>query len=359
MKSKQLVAAAACALGMCITGLASANSKELRPFVTLGGQFVGADDARRADDGFGVFGGVGYPLGRFFALELGLFQTGFDRDTSTTSPLKWNEIGAEAAGLLTYPVGGGWVPYLTLGVGATRSEVSGGEKGSDPQYSFGSGIFYLFDHWGLRLDARYRKTEVASNLTPVGAEPVLDSFEELVVRFGGVMLLGNPPAPAPAPVEETAMLDSDGDGVPDHLDLCPDTPPGVKVDERGCPIAADVGGLAAGTGFEPVYFDFDRDLIKPTERAKLDRTVKLVKENKGTKVALRLDGHTDSIGSNQYNLALGERRAIAVKRYLVSQGIPAGDIVVNSFGETKPAADNETEAGRALNRRVEIFIVND
>ena len=103
------------------------------------------------------------------------------------------------------------------------------------------------------------------------------------------------------------------------------------------------------------FFDFDKDTLKPEGRQVLDQVAAQVETlNLETLIAV---GHTDSIGSEQYNQGLSERRANSVKNYLVSKGIAADRIYTEGKGETSPIADNATREGRAQNRRVEIEIV--
>lgn len=101
------------------------------------------------------------------------------------------------------------------------------------------------------------------------------------------------------------------------------------------------------------FFDFDRAVVKGKGEGVLEDVTKLMKEQPTLRVSV--EGHTDSVGSDAYNEKLSERRAQAVKAYLVKEGIDAGRIDAKGFGESKPTADNKTAAGRAENRRVEII----
>jgi OOP family OmpA-OmpF porin len=103
------------------------------------------------------------------------------------------------------------------------------------------------------------------------------------------------------------------------------------------------------------FFDFDKSVIKPDGKAKLDDLVSKVKAiNLEVIIAV---GHTDSVGSDAYNQKLSLRRAQAVKAYLVSKGIDKTRIYTEGKGEKQPVADNKTKEGRAKNRRVEIEVV--
>ena len=155
-------------------------------------------------------------------------------------------------------------------------------------------------------------------------------------------------AEAPAPMA-AAEVDSDGDGVIDRLDRCPNTPAGTKVDINGCP---DL--LLSLTG---INFKFDSAVIEPSSSDILDRAVASLNEAKD--VAVRIEGHCDSTGSEAYNELLSERRANAVQDYLVAHGIAADRLSVVGKGESQPAASNDTEEGRYQNRRVEFHVAGE
>ncbi len=144
-----------------------------------------------------------------------------------------------------------------------------------------------------------------------------------------------PPPPPPAP-----PADSDGDGVPDSIDQCPDTPKGDRVGPQGC--SCDVT--------RQVHFATDSAVLTSEDKNILDELADSLVKLKfvsGTVV-----GHTDSAGADAYNQRLSERRAKAVAEYLETKGIAAGRLSVSGAGESQPIADNNTKDGRALNRRV-------
>ena len=104
-----------------------------------------------------------------------------------------------------------------------------------------------------------------------------------------------------------------------------------------------------------VFFDFNSYDIKPESYIELDRVYKLLKDNPELKV--EISAHTDSIGSDYYNLALSQKRAESVVDYLIAKGISSSRFIARGYGRSKPVASNETEEGRALNRRVELKII--
>jgi OOP family OmpA-OmpF porin len=145
-------------------------------------------------------------------------------------------------------------------------------------------------------------------------------------------------SPAPVPVVPT-IIDSDGDGVPDHLDKCPGTPKGAAVDAEGC--------WVLGT----IHFDFDKYDIKPEAIPVLSEIGDVMMKNPDLK--MNINGFTDNIGTMEYNQGLSERRAQAAKEYLVNQGLESDRFSINGFGYTMPISSNDTPEGRRMNRRVE------
>ena len=163
-------------------------------------------------------------------------------------------------------------------------------------------------------------------------------------------------------------LDSDGDGIPDDQDECPNTPAGAKVLPNGCALKGDCRKPRAGEQVDErgcaldhnfilkgVKFEFDSDRLTAAAKAILDQVATTLQAYPEIKVDL--EGHTDSVGSDSYNLGLSEKRAISVKNYLMAAGIAAKRMNPVGYGKTRPIDTNETEAGRENNRRVELKVI--
>lgn len=132
--------------------------------------------------------------------------------------------------------------------------------------------------------------------------------------------------------------DDDQDGVINSKDKCPDTPKGAVVDKDGC------------WAFHGVLFDFDSDKVKSTYHPLIQNAVDVMKLNPG--LTVEIQGHTDNYGKDAYNQNLSERRAKAVKTELVKHGVDGKRLTTAGFGESQPVESNETDEGRAYNRRV-------
>jgi len=160
--------------------------------------------------------------------------------------------------------------------------------------------------------------------------------------------------------------DEDGDGVFDRRDRCPDTPADTPVEHHGCPLpqypasAPPVEPQAPATEVitlndaGKVLFDFDKSDLTAAARSQLDGL--MGKLSHASVASIRVVGHTDSVGTDAYNKALSERRASSVVEYLLTQGLAPEKLTSEGKGESEPVADNETDEGRAQNRRVELHI---
>jgi outer membrane protein OmpA-like peptidoglycan-associated protein len=154
-------------------------------------------------------------------------------------------------------------------------------------------------------------------------------------------------------------LDADADGVPDALDKCADTPAGTQVDSTGCPVRKVIPrGIGRGDLQDTTYiqFEFDKAVLRKISFKKLDQIARFLKAN--PEFDVNISGHADATGTDEYNQGLSERRAAAVARYLTSRGkISKNRITTVGYGESRPRADNESTAGRALNRRAQVELM--
>lgn len=174
--------------------------------------------------------------------------------------------------------------------------------------------------------------------TDCGSTRSLGSIQNVAAlqNFERDVFLGSTPQVAAAP------QDSDGDGVLDADDRCPGTPRGAKVDAVGC---WSIPGLR---------FAFDSAKIEPQYEGELNDLANVLNNNPN--VAVRIDGYTDSVGTEQYNQGLSQRRADSVREYLVGAGVSGDRLATKGFGESNPAYPNDTKENRAANRRTELKI---
>ena len=173
--------------------------------------------------------------------------------------------------------------------------------------------------------------------------------------------------------EHGCPIDSDGDGVCDGRDKCPNTPAGVVVNPDGCPPAETGKGQAQkaevekrevellDTGMirlQDVKFESGQAILLPASRSALNAVGEVL--SKWPQLQIEIDGHTDSRGSFAYNQGLSERRAYAVRTYLLAHfpALQAGQVTTRGFGESKPLMPNTSALNMAQNRRVEFKVLN-
>jgi len=172
-----------------------------------------------------------------------------------------------------------------------------------------------------------------------------------------------PGTPKKAKVDKQGCpLDSDGDGVYDGIDKCPDTPKDLKVDKDGCPIeTSEMETQFLDTGMirtSKIEFEFNKADLRPESHKVLDEIGRILVEWPALKI--EIGGHTDSQGSEKYNRQLSEKRAQAVLDYLTEHfpKINKANLTTKGYGEGSPIVSNDTEQGRAQNRRVEFVVLN-
>jgi len=217
----------------------------------------------------------------------------------------------------------------------------------------------------LSFDYRYLQSNIAEFETSptIGAAPFEQRYRAHTVMLGLQARFGIPPPapvvvertvevpvapPPPPPAPDRCSFDSDHDGVGDCEDRCPGTAAGFKVDATGCVVEQTVV-------LHTINFEFDSDRLTVPSQTVLNEIVGTLRGQSGLYV--EIGGHTDSIGSDAYNDNLSQRRANSVMRYLVAQGVDASHLSARGYGERRPIASNNTEDGRAENRRVEFKVL--
>ena len=144
--------------------------------------------------------------------------------------------------------------------------------------------------------------------------------------------------------------DTDGDGVSDINDRCP-TVKGT-IANKGCPEMAQADVKKIAVIASKIFFETNSAKLKPVSNAQLDGLVDILKRNDA--VNLTIEGHTDNVGNDDYNMDLSHKRTESVRAYLISKGIADSRLTAIGYGETRPIGDNTKAAGRSQNRRVEL-----
>lgn len=323
--------------------------------------------------------------------------------------------GGLIAGLV-FPLKSGPNLYGVLGFGGLEIKRHAVIKKGYSLTTSEVGAGYIFPlsignyEFGLRADARYRYGHREVRVQPNGDLPIQRDFQDVLLNVGLQLPMGFKPAPVPPPVETVAVvptLPQCSDGKDNDVDVKIDFPtdPGCKSAEdddetdppqcsdgkdndgdglidfpadKGCTSVEDndetdppppcmppesnerVSLKGCGTGdiivLRGVNFEFDKATLTANAKTILDG---VASELLGyPEIKVELSGHTDARGSDVYNLRLSDKRAASVLKYLVGKGIAADRMTSIGYGETKPVADNETDAGRELNRRVELKITS-
>lgn len=353
--TKLVLALAAAGLAMGSTSVAADADQPWHVTGQIGG--VKLDNSRntRDDD---VWWGVGFGrfLGNNFSLDVEYDEfSGTYRDyNAVISGATYDQWGLSNIGLMgRYHFGDGNLrPYLAAGVGYL-SHRNINDEGEGLSTSLGLGLQgKLARHWSARAQILWRGDTDGSSL------PNHSGFSDWIYSVGLSFDFGGaepPPPPPPRPAEPPPPPppppnpDLDGDGVPNERDKCPNTRPGAVVDLDGCEVEAVIE-------LEGVHFDFDKATIRPEGKVVLNEAAALLSTHE--RVVVEVAGHTDSVGTDAYNQGLSERRANAVKDYLTAQGVTASRLTARGYGESRPVASNDTDEGRAENRRVELVVLD-
>jgi outer membrane protein OmpA-like peptidoglycan-associated protein len=372
----------------------------LSPMATM----VIVDDDSELDDSFGGTLALGYRKNTW-AVEIAPSYVDLDGV----------KLGSLAINGLLFPLGALPNAYVTVGLSGSNwddyetptDEIDFSTTNAD------AGLGYIFPmsmgsyDFGVRAEARYRALRRESDYNDADVDfDAPKHFKHALINVGLHFPLGlRPVAPAPPPpldvVAPVAICsdgqdndgdgqidfpsdpgcaapddgdetdpaqcadgkDNDGDGLADHpadpgcsgaddndeTDPCKTPAPGERISLKGC-------GLGDVIVLRGVNFEFDKSRLTANAKTILDNVAEELTAY--PEITVELSGHTDAKGSDAYNQSLSERRVASVKQYLVGKGIAAERMTTVGEGETKPVADNETDEGRELNRRVELKITS-
>jgi len=328
--------------------LATAQIVEPRPFIGVdAGIAIPTRDNYWAHvhEGGSVSPYVGYMFDEAFGVQANLHAAVMspdddDRDFKGEGDVT-TVLGATVGPRLSIPFGDKLEPYL-VGQGGVFGGVSGRLKDEfDAGVSLGGGIdYYLTERWAVSAFGRWNYAFIQpspddlNNIPNAGnpkrqnpSEAKADDIQWVTAGLG--LKYDFKPMPTPPPAPEPIVRK------PEPAPVLP-PPTSKKIVLRG------------------VNFDFDNATIRPDGKPILDQAARTLADER--QVSVVVGGHTDAVGSDMYNQGLSERRAKSVKAYLIGQGIAAGRLDVRGYGESMPVADNDTDEGRAQNRRVELEV---
>lgn len=330
----------------CLFATASAagvpDNKPAERYISLELNYARPDDLRRVDNGLGASFIYGFRLNPGLFLEARVTGLILERGDVGGTDFYQQDLGVDAI----YRFGNvdAWQPFVSGGLSVIRNDVDIDDE-DDIGAALGVGGGVISPPLGslgirFRADARYVHDDY------------LEGMNDIRIGIGVQFPLGGGSTRAAADPYLGAGYngdDRDSDGVPDHRDRCPYSLPYVKSDTAGCMQPNQTIRM-----YE-VTFDNGTSILTAAARAEL---VDLVLALRGQPdLQIRIDGHTDSRGSQERNRELSLERAEAVATHLALQGVSTQRISVKGFGESRPVESNRTEAGRLRNRRIEIVLL--
>lgn len=251
-------------------------------------------------------------------------------------------------------------PYIGGGAGAARVGIKNARYDdehldSDSKWLFawqaGAGVAFDFnEHFSTSLDYRYLQSSHGkfNLLSDATGARVKTRYQSNAIMISLRYAFGEKEAPPPAPVEQPVEVVAPVEAPP------PPPPPPCEVPAAGTRV--DFSGCKTGDTvvLRGVNFEFNKATLTVNARTLLDPVADALMARPD--ITVEVDGHTDSKGSDAYNQKLSEARAASVKDYLATHGVDVGRMTTQGFGETQPIADNGTDDGRELNRRVELKV---
>jgi OmpA-OmpF porin, OOP family len=316
--------------------------------------------SNNAEDGLLYGLSIGYQINNNFAVEANysVVESEVDldgNDVDGTLRLSGDDVTVELMrldGIFNLNLSSPWLPSPFMAIGYTRLQQDPGffegyNGDEEDMMDLGFGIRQnITSVPGLSLKAAVR-----------GYHNFDNDDTDYGVQLGLAYLFGakSPPPPAPVVIKEEpkapepvdpCSLDDDNDGVNNCDDMCPGTPFGAQIETTGCRVLEVPEEITL-----VVLFDTDKSVVKPEYYAEIQQVSDFMAKYPST--STEIQGHTDSVGKEEYNLALSQRRADAVREVLITQfNISPSRLTAVGYGESNPIADNSTRQGRQENRRV-------
>jgi OmpA-OmpF porin, OOP family len=319
--------ASSLALG-AIAWTAGAGAQELdtRWYLSPNVTHVFEDDDRNADNDWGIQAMIGRAVSDHLNLELNLKGQDFDLDAGGDV----DQRGVSLDGLFFFNRNPSFAPYFLLGAGGLHNDTPGDNEWN-PTLEAGLGFWRQVDDDGAQFRAEVRHRMEWVDDDDFAGE---DDFNDTIVSLGFVIPIGARPQAAPAPRPRPEPVAAQPAPEP--------TPPPRVTTETFI--------------LEGVNFCFDCDTLSSQAKAVLDGNARKIIDAASPNALVEVGGHTDAVGSDEYNRDLSQRRAGAVRDYLVEQGVDGKRLSAVGYGESRPVADNDTPEGRARNRRVELRV---
>jgi OOP family OmpA-OmpF porin len=330
---------------LCCSGAAAvADSTESaqgleRPYLGISGGNAWVDDHGDPRDGFGLKLSVGWRLGERWSAELGVSHFDFEPTAPGGADSRRTAVELEAVHAFNPSE---WSPLLLVGAGAAHDDMAHDVR-SSVRFTANAGLGLLsppLNDYGVRarLEARYVYDAVANNESDVHL--YLGVTLPLRKRTTAALVRRE------QPVREHVLREEPRHDAPiDPPEQRPGTPPEARTDP-------DARAVESAATFEDVHFDHDSAELTAVSIPILVRSAETLRREGAMKVEVA--GHTDSVGSEAYNLSLSSRRAQRVADFLVAEGVDRSRLVAVGYGESRPVADNSAAEGRARNRRVEL-----
>lgn len=365
LASAIVMAAVAVDAGAAQSASAVETGASYNNYIYFGGMYIRPDSSRGTASGANSFGqaaGFGHRLTNDLWLEGQFFGDTLQMPRGTNNSFQQG-LGLD----LVYAFGqrSEFTPFVLAGVSAVHNDIAAqGADRTTAAFDLGAGFTQAIfsDNLRFRAEARAVRDNFQGGKTDyralAGLEFALGSkkpveVEKVVIKEVPVEheVIREVPVEkivykAPEPVAPV-NVDDDGDGVINERDKCPNTLRGAKVDGNGCVVEQTMT-------IRDITFEFNSARLTANAQRLMENVVSFLRADPN--VHLSISGHTDNKGSDSYNLKLSRARANEVRDYLIGYGIDGSRLEAAGYGESRPVASNDTDAGRELNRRVEFRI---